>query len=107
MEVLPFLVCISLVLLGIIPASIARHKGRAVLPWWIYGSLLFVVALPHAVLLHDATQDAEPDKHQKEKKQCSYCMEWLPWEDDICPYCRLHLYEPKLDGPEYGMRGNG
>ena len=39
------------VLLGLIPAMVARSKGREFLLWWIYGSLLFIVALPHALLL--------------------------------------------------------
>jgi hypothetical protein len=97
-EVLPSLVFASLILLGLIPASIARQKGHAILPWWIYGSVLFVVALPHAILLR-ATPEANMPEDQS-RKQCPYCAEWMPWEDDTCPACRLHLYQPGLDGPE-------
>ena len=37
--------------LGLIPASIAQRKGRDFLVWWFYGAALFIVALPHALLL--------------------------------------------------------
>lgn len=37
--------------IGLIPASIAASKGRSFLGWWIYGVLLFIVALPHSILI--------------------------------------------------------
>lgn len=40
--------------LGLIPAYVARSKGHEFGLWWIYGTLLFIVALPHAMLLKPA-----------------------------------------------------
>jgi hypothetical protein len=37
-------------ILGLIPAAIARSKGRDFVGWWMYGAALFIVALPHALL---------------------------------------------------------
>lgn len=37
-------------LLGLLPAFIAHNKGHRFGPWWVYGALLFIVALPHAIL---------------------------------------------------------
>lgn len=34
-------------IIGVIPAMIAKKKGRSFIGWYIYGVLLFVVALPH------------------------------------------------------------
>src|SRR5690606_24132398 len=39
------------VAIGLIPAMIASGKGRGFLVWWIYGALIFIVALPHALML--------------------------------------------------------
>ena len=39
------------VFLGLIPAAIAHGKGRSFVGFWIYGALLFIVALPHALLI--------------------------------------------------------
>jgi len=33
--------------IGAIPAS----KGRSFFAWWCYGALLFIVALPHSLLI--------------------------------------------------------
>ncbi|HJW89299.1 MAG TPA: cytochrome c biogenesis protein CcdA [Anaerolineales bacterium] len=37
--------------LGLIPAAIAREKGRNFFDWWFFGATLFVVALPLALRL--------------------------------------------------------
>ncbi len=39
------------ILLGLIPAAIAQSKGRSFVAWWLYGALLFIVALPHSLLI--------------------------------------------------------
>lgn len=44
-------ILIFAILLGLIPASIAQHKGRTFLGWWLFGSLLLIVALPMVLLL--------------------------------------------------------
>ena len=38
-------------LLGLIPAYIAHRKGRSFGWWWIYGSMIFIVAFFHALLI--------------------------------------------------------
>lgn len=37
--------------LGLIPASIAKNKGRSFGLWWVYGWLLFIVALIHSLVI--------------------------------------------------------
>jgi hypothetical protein len=36
---------------GWIPALIAKQKGRSFWRWWIYGTLAFVIALVHALVI--------------------------------------------------------
>ena len=43
-------------LLGLVPAAVAQKKGQNLLAWWIYGSLLFIVALPHALIMNPAAK---------------------------------------------------
>jgi hypothetical protein len=38
-------------LIGLVPAAIARRKGRDFLAWWVFGAMMFVFALPVALLL--------------------------------------------------------
>lgn len=53
---------LTLSLLGLVPAFIARRKGRGFLTWWFFGATLFPVALPIAWLLKplDPEQKDEP-----------------------------------------------
>jgi hypothetical protein len=46
---LEFLVIATLI--GLLPAYLAQQKGRSFGLWWIYGALLFIVALPHALVM--------------------------------------------------------
>ena len=43
------------ILLALIPAYIAKNKGRSAGLWWLYGLFLFWIALIHALLLSDKT----------------------------------------------------
>src|SRR5262245_32151157 len=38
---------LSKVSVGLIPAAIAKSKGRDFLLWWLFGAALLIVALPH------------------------------------------------------------
>jgi len=43
----------SALLLGLIPAFIAKKKGRTFITWWIYGTCLFVIALIHSLVISE------------------------------------------------------
>lgn len=55
MDALFFFVILP-ILLGLIPAFIAESKGRSFGAWWVYGSLLWVIALPHALIMKPNVQ---------------------------------------------------
>jgi hypothetical protein len=61
---------------GGITAVIAKRRGHSPAKWWVYGSLLFIVALPYALLLEDKT-----------KRKCSFCREPIDPAAVICPRC--------------------
>lgn len=64
------------VLLGLIPASIARGKGGGFWVFWILGSALFIVALPMALLMKD------------HRPTCPYCAEVVKPAALVCPHCQ-------------------
>jgi hypothetical protein len=51
LEMEVFTILILTCLLGLIPAFIAHQKGRSFVLWWQYGAMLFIVALPHALVI--------------------------------------------------------
>ena len=50
------------VILGLIPGIIAERKGYNAFLWWLFGSLLFILALPISLLL-----TTKPEGSAKEK----------------------------------------
>lgn len=48
-----FIIC---PLLGVITGLIADHKGRRFWPWWIFGYLFFMAALPTVLALSNRSR---------------------------------------------------
>ena len=75
-----FLIIVAV--LGLIPAAIAQSKGHSFLLWWAYGSLIFIVALPHALLTGSNTET---------QRKCPYCAESVKMEAVVCRHCGREL----------------
>jgi len=67
------------VLLGLLPAFIASRKGHSFFFWWIFGALLFIVALPLALIARDV------------RIKCPYCVEPVSKQATVCPHCHSQL----------------
>lgn len=66
---------ILIILIGLIPAFIAKMKGRSFLSWWLYGSLIFLFAFPHAIFMGSRL------------KQCPFCAEMIQNAASVCKHC--------------------
>jgi hypothetical protein len=62
--------------LGLIPAVIAYRKERYFISWWIFGILLFIVALPVAICM------------KSPGKVCPSCVETVKVIAKVCRYCQ-------------------
>ena len=56
MDKLPYII---VAFLAIIPAIIAKKKGRNVFIWWLYGFAFFLIALIHSLFLKDENNDPD------------------------------------------------
>jgi hypothetical protein len=94
-----------MMLLGLIPSAIAARKGHNAFLRWLYGSLLFVIALPHSLLVTPPVKvdaDAEPLLHQSlnpKHKSCPRCDATVTNAMVLCQSCSYPLhYRPQSDG---------
>jgi hypothetical protein len=79
-------------IIGIIPAAIASSKGRSFVGWWFYGALIFIVALPHALIIKADQQAVDKKRLESgDLKKCPFCAELVKVEANVCRYCQREL----------------
>jgi RNA polymerase subunit RPABC4/transcription elongation factor Spt4 len=85
------------ILLGLIPAAIAKGKGKSFGAWWLYGAALFIVALPHALIMAPDRGSVEAREAREEgRRKCPFCAELVKREATVCRFCGRDLPAAKL-----------
>jgi len=78
---------IAAIIIGLIPAIIAKSKGKSFVLWWIYGAGLFIAALPHSLIM----KPTEAMQIQQGMKKCPQCAELIKKEAKVCRFCSRSL----------------
>lgn len=80
-------------IIGCIPAAIAKSKGRSFFGWWVYGALLFIVALIHSLLIKKDFRAIESSQLQEGLVKCPFCAETIKPEAIKCKHCGSDVKE--------------
>ena len=67
---------VVLLLIALIPAFIAGQKNQSFWTFYVFGLLLWIVAVPVALCIKD------------NRRHCSYCIEPIDDSATACPHCR-------------------
>jgi len=81
------------VIFGLITGAIASGKGRSFVGWFVFGSLLFIIALPAVIFSSDLAEE-EKQKELAKTRTCPHCAETIKKEANVCKHCGR-------DVPEY------
>jgi hypothetical protein len=76
------------VIAGVVVALIASSKGRNGCGWFIYGFLLWPIALVHVLVARPNERQVEARALSSgEMKKCPYCAELIKRDARVCRYC--------------------
>ena len=89
-------------LLGLIPAFIAQSKGRSFGAWWLYGFLLFIVAIIHVLFVAPRnTAGAVASDSIGPMRDCPYCAEPVKYQATKCKHCGSEIESMPIPEPKY------
>ena len=75
---------------GVIIGFIAAVRGRNPVGWFVYGVLLFPIALIH-VLISQSQPRATAESVDTSRAKCPHCAESIMKEANVCPHCQRDL----------------
>jgi hypothetical protein len=79
LDIVSFLLIAAII--GLIPAAIAHSKGHSFFSWWFFGAMLWIVAMPCAIMLKRTVNTSL-------ERVCPHCRSFIDKEATVCRYCQ-------------------
>lgn len=86
--------------LGLIPAVIARRKGRSFAGYWLFGFLFFIPALVVSLLVPPVPKSRQVPGGIADRLPCLFCSESVSPNSTVCPYCHQDRPSPEWVAPD-------
>lgn len=75
-------------ILGVVVGLIANSKGRSGFGWFLYGFLIWPVALVHILVAKPETKIVEARQVAAgDARKCPHCAEIIKAEAKVCRFC--------------------
>lgn len=92
-----------MIMLGVITGIVASMKGRSFFLWWIYGALLFIVAIIHIALLPSKTEPVRRDSKASNPEPTPSALPKTVLQKEaeakakgICPLCESEVPQKEM-----------
>lgn len=76
---------------ALLTGFVAQSKGRNFFGWFLYGALIWIIALPHALMLGRDNYALENRKISEGGKICPDCAEVVKRDARVCRFCGLRF----------------
>lgn len=84
---------------GALTALVADKKGKDPFTWFVYGTVLFILAFPAILIMKPDEKVLEKRAVEEgDKRICPFCAELIKREAKICRFCNKEL--PPLSQPQ-------